>query len=125
MLKQSASHWLEMTSRAWNVERNQSLGLDSRSQYKRKFDELSRYTPHLVDIDESKAQKFERGLKDGLRSPISMLWLQDAEASPSTVVDELPRISLEQELKFRINLALESRPISKIPYRMAPSEHKS
>ncbi|KAH7533949.1 hypothetical protein FEM48_Zijuj04G0185900 [Ziziphus jujuba var. spinosa] len=45
------------------------------AQYERKFDELSRYAPHLVDTDERKAQKFERGLRDGLRRPISMLRL--------------------------------------------------
>ncbi|KAH7533780.1 hypothetical protein FEM48_Zijuj04G0168100 [Ziziphus jujuba var. spinosa] len=48
MLKQSANHWWEMTSRAWNVERK-SL---------------------------SKAQKFEKGLRDGLRRSISVLRLQ-------------------------------------------------
>ncbi|KAH7514930.1 hypothetical protein FEM48_Zijuj11G0142400 [Ziziphus jujuba var. spinosa] len=46
------------------------------AQYERKFDELSRYAPHLVDTDERKAQKFEKGLRDGLRRPILVLRLQ-------------------------------------------------
>ncbi|KAH7546031.1 hypothetical protein FEM48_Zijuj01G0157600 [Ziziphus jujuba var. spinosa] len=106
MLKQSASHWWKMISRACNVERNPitwvrfkeliyekyfpqtwrdnkiadfielKQGKMTLAQYERKFDELSRYAPYLVDTDESKAQKFEIGLKDELRRPISVLRLR-------------------------------------------------
>ncbi|KAH7542658.1 hypothetical protein FEM48_Zijuj02G0097500 [Ziziphus jujuba var. spinosa] len=46
------------------------------ARYERKFDELSRYAPHLVDTDERKAKKFERGLRDGLRRTIYVLRLR-------------------------------------------------
>ena len=36
--------------------------------------------------------------------------------------DELPRLPLEQEVNFGIELKPETTPISKAPYRMAPTE---
>ncbi|KAL8514640.1 hypothetical protein ACS0TY_013648 [Phlomoides rotata] len=37
------------------------------TEYERKFNQLSRYAPHLVEIDARKARRFERGLRSEIR----------------------------------------------------------
>ncbi|KAJ4702887.1 Cellular nucleic acid-binding protein [Melia azedarach] len=110
MLKGSASHWWEMTSRAQDMEGYnvtwdrfkelfdekyfpQSLrddkeaefiqltqGSKSLIEYERKFEELSRFAPHLLDTEARKARRFERGLKPELRKLISVLELKTYSA---------------------------------------------
>lgn len=44
-------------------------------EYKRKFDELAYYTPHLVDIEEHKTWRFKKGLRPEFYNTIAMLGL--------------------------------------------------
>lgn len=44
-------------------------------EYERKFDELACYAPHLVDTEECKARRFEKGLNPELYNAITMLRL--------------------------------------------------
>ncbi|KAL8537344.1 hypothetical protein ACS0TY_012478 [Phlomoides rotata] len=37
------------------------------TEYERKFNQLSRYAPHLVEIDDRKTRRFERGLRPEIR----------------------------------------------------------
>ncbi|XP_052171591.1 uncharacterized protein LOC127787569 [Diospyros lotus] len=39
-------------------------------EYERKFDELSRFAPALVDTEQKKARRFEQGLRDDLRQAV-------------------------------------------------------
>ncbi|XP_052209183.1 uncharacterized protein LOC127812703 [Diospyros lotus] len=39
-------------------------------EYERKFDELSRFTPALVDTEQKRARRFEQGLRDDLRQAV-------------------------------------------------------
>ena len=41
-------------------------------EYERKFDKLSRYALHLVDTEERKARRFERGLRPELYKAVAM-----------------------------------------------------
>ncbi|XP_068242570.1 uncharacterized protein [Palaemon carinicauda] len=43
------------------------------AQYAAKFDELSRFAPHMVSTESLKARKFERGLKSGIQAKV-FLW---------------------------------------------------
>ncbi|KAJ4717010.1 Retrotransposon protein, putative, Ty3-gypsy subclass [Melia azedarach] len=134
ILKGSASHWWEMTSRAqdmdgYNVTWDrfkelfdekyfpQSLrddkeaefiqltqGSKSLIEYERKFEELSRFAPHLVDTEARKARRFERFI--------------------DVFPENLPGTPLDREIEFNIELVPGTTPISKTPYRMAPSELK-
>ena len=45
------------------------------TQYERQFEQLSRFAPHLVDIEECKVRKFEMGQKHELRYAIKVLKL--------------------------------------------------
>ena len=56
-------------------------------EYERKFDELSRFAPHLVDTEELKARRFERGLRPDLYNAIAVLPLP-------TYADILQRVQL-------------------------------
>ena len=47
-------------------------GNHSLIEYERKFDKLSRYVPHLVDTEEHKARRFEKGLRLELYKTIAM-----------------------------------------------------
>ncbi|KAL2457228.1 CCHC-type domain-containing protein [Abeliophyllum distichum] len=44
-------------------------------EYERKFEELSRFAPHLVDTEEKRARRFERGLQPYVRDIVSALEL--------------------------------------------------
>ncbi|KAJ4717071.1 Retrotransposon protein, putative, Ty3-gypsy subclass [Melia azedarach] len=87
MLKRSASHWfkelfnekyfpqsLRDDKEAEFIQLTQ--GSKSLIEYERKFEELSRFAPHLVDTEARKARRFERGLKPELRKLISVLELK-------------------------------------------------
>jgi len=39
-------------------------------EYERKFDELSRFAPELVDTEQKRARRFEQGLRDDLRQVV-------------------------------------------------------
>ena len=110
MLKEGASHWWEMTMRTLNIDKNkitwerfkevfnekyfpQSLrdekeaefihltqGKMSVTEYERKFEELSRFAPHLVDTEARKAKRFQMGLKPEVRRLLSVLDLQTYSA---------------------------------------------
>ena len=41
-------------------------------EYERKFDKLSRYAPHLMDTEERKARRFEKGLRPELYKVVAM-----------------------------------------------------
>ena len=57
-------------------------------EYERKFDELSRYAPHLVDIEERKARRFERGLRPELYKAVAMFQFSTySEILPASAVD--------------------------------------
>ena len=43
------------------------------AQYEAKFIELSRFSPHLIAIEEEKTLKFQDGLKPYLKKKISIL----------------------------------------------------
>ncbi|WMV29095.1 hypothetical protein MTR67_022480 [Solanum verrucosum] len=43
---------------------------------------------------------------------------------PEVFPEDLPRVPPEREIKFRINLLLDTQPILISPYRMAPAELK-
>ncbi|KAH7534037.1 hypothetical protein FEM48_Zijuj04G0195100 [Ziziphus jujuba var. spinosa] len=96
MLKQGASHWWEMISRAWDVQRNPITLV--------RFKVKARYAPHLVDTDERKAQKFERGLMDGLRRPISVLRLQTygEVLQRAQILENDDEMSMKAESKKRV-----------------------
>lgn len=71
-------------------------------EYERKFDQLSRYAPHLVDMEAKKTRRFEQGLNPDL-SMILMshrftsyremlerahaIWYQKANAEKSSQLD--------------------------------------
>ena len=42
-------------------------------EYERRFDELSRFTSHLVDIEEDNVRRFEKGLQHDLYNAIILL----------------------------------------------------
>ncbi|XP_022857992.1 uncharacterized protein LOC111378931, partial [Olea europaea var. sylvestris] len=44
-------------------------------EYERKFEGLSRFAPHLVDTEEKRARRFERGLQPYIRDIVSVLEL--------------------------------------------------
>ncbi|KAA0064167.1 gag protease polyprotein [Cucumis melo var. makuwa] len=75
-------------------------------QYDVYFDMLSRFAPEMVVTQSAKADKFVRaGLKLDLH-------------------DELPRLLTHREIDFVIELELNTVPISRAPYRMAPTKLK-
>ncbi|KAK2986322.1 hypothetical protein RJ640_028980 [Escallonia rubra] len=45
------------------------------AQYEAKFTSLSRYAPHLVDIENRKARRFEKGLKRDIKNKLLALKL--------------------------------------------------
>ena len=51
-------------------------GNQSVYEYERKFAELSRFAPHMVDIEVRKARHFERGLREEIQGPVSMFKLE-------------------------------------------------
>ncbi|GMY25234.1 Cellular nucleic acid-binding protein [Fagus crenata] len=51
-------------------------GNQSVYKYERKFVELSRFAPHMVDIEVRKARHFERGLREEIQGPVSMFKLE-------------------------------------------------
>ena len=117
MLKKGAGHWWDMVKRAYHTGENPlvwtrfkelflekyfslakrdekeakflqlSQGSLSLVEYERKFDELSRFAPHLVDTEERKARRFERGLRPNLYNAIAVLRLP-------TYADVLQRVQL-------------------------------
>lgn len=46
------------------------------TEYEKRFIELSRFVPDLVDTDAKKAKRFQRGLKPSLRSKVSAFELR-------------------------------------------------
>ena len=51
-------------------------GTQSVYEYERKFAELSRFAPHMVDTEARKAMNFERGLREEIQGPVSMFKLE-------------------------------------------------
>lgn len=45
-------------------------------QYAAKFNELARFAPHQVDIEERKTRRFEQGLKPWISNKLSVLQLE-------------------------------------------------
>ncbi|KAK3036484.1 hypothetical protein RJ639_030834 [Escallonia herrerae] len=45
------------------------------AQYEAKFTSLSRYAPHLVDIENRKARRFEKGIRRGIKNRLLALML--------------------------------------------------
>ncbi|XP_052186003.1 uncharacterized protein LOC127797265 [Diospyros lotus] len=99
MLQHGARHWWDSTARSrpqghgWTWDQFKELFLKKyypaniRNQkeaeflmlkqgsltlieYERKFDELSRFTPALVDTEQKRARRFEQGLRDDLRQAV-------------------------------------------------------
>ena len=99
MLSQGARHWWDSTARSrpqghvWSWDQFKELflkkyyptnirtqkeaeflilrqGNSTLTEYERKFDELSRFAPLLVDTEPKRARRFEQGLKDDLRQAV-------------------------------------------------------
>ncbi|XP_028083299.1 uncharacterized protein LOC114284562 [Camellia sinensis] len=99
------------------------------AEYEAKFTKLARFTPHMVDTDYKKARKFEGGLSNDIQERVNILKLP-------TYVDVLNRAlmsetnmakqreSVDREIKFTIDVAPSTQPISKTPYRMSTIEMK-
>ena len=105
MLKEGASHWWDLIKRAYNIDEQPMMWASFKTlffekyfprvkqeekeaeflslkqgnltlvEYERKFDELFRYAPHLVDTKERKARRFEKGLRPELYNAIALLQL--------------------------------------------------
>ena len=106
MLKKDARHWWESMRRAHNIDVNpigwirfkelfydnyfpEPLRADKEAEflllkmesmplpeYERKFESLMRFAPHLVDTEERKARRFERGLRSDIRKAVEVLDLR-------------------------------------------------
>ncbi|KAK3020000.1 hypothetical protein RJ639_004045 [Escallonia herrerae] len=74
MLEDEADHWVEM-----DQEEEEFLKLEQGDmtvvQYEAKLTSLSRYAPHLVDTENHKARRFEKGLKHGIKNRLLALRL--------------------------------------------------
>ena len=51
-------------------------GTQSMYEYERKFAELSRFAPHMVDTEARKARHFEGVLREEIQRPVSMFKLE-------------------------------------------------
>lgn len=56
------------------LEQNEEMTVD---QYEAKLSELSKYAPELVDTEEKRSKKFERGLLPRIRGAVTILTLGD------------------------------------------------
>uniref|UniRef100_A0A2N9HUA0 CCHC-type domain-containing protein n=1 Tax=Fagus sylvatica TaxID=28930 RepID=A0A2N9HUA0_FAGSY len=74
MLKGDALECLRLQKEAEFIRIEQ--GNQSVYEYERKFAELSRFAPHMVDIEVRKARHFERGLREEIQGPVSMFKLE-------------------------------------------------
>jgi hypothetical protein len=88
------------------------------NEYVTKFTQLSRYTPHEVDTNEKKQERFLNGLNDGLTYALEAIDFENIQGMVNkTLVLENPRGVMERKCK----LAHQHQPSSSSKPRVAMS----